>query len=74
MILISTSGPRACIGRKFATTEVVCFLSMLLRDWKVMPLLNEGESQEEWKTRVLDAKLILTLGVRDVPLTFIKRK
>ncbi|KAE9404988.1 cytochrome P450 [Gymnopus androsaceus JB14] len=67
-------GPRACIGRKFATTEVTCFLTMLLRDWKVTPKLNEGESQEEWKTRVLDAKIVLTLGVRDVPLTFVKRK
>ncbi|KAH7919052.1 cytochrome P450 [Leucogyrophana mollusca] len=32
-------GPRACIGSKFATTEAVCFLSLLLRDWRVEPLL-----------------------------------
>ncbi|KAJ3761578.1 cytochrome P450 [Lentinula raphanica] len=67
-------GPRACIGRKFATTEAVCFLSMLLRDWKVMPKLNPGESQEQWRDRVLDANLVLTLGVRDVPLIFVPRK
>jgi len=67
-------GPRACIGRKFATTEAVCFLSMLLRDWKVLPKLNEGETQEEWKDRVLDAKVVLTLGVRNVPLIFERRK
>ncbi|KAJ4473118.1 cytochrome P450 [Lentinula aciculospora] len=67
-------GPRACIGRKFATTEAVCFLSMLLRDWKVTPNLNAGESKEEWKSRVLDAKLVITLGVRDVPLIFVPRK
>ncbi|KIK52840.1 hypothetical protein GYMLUDRAFT_49679 [Collybiopsis luxurians FD-317 M1] len=67
-------GPRACIGRKFASTEAVCFLSMLLRDWKVVPKLNKGESEEEWKARVLDAKIVLTLGVRDVPVTFVKRK
>ncbi|KAJ3832287.1 cytochrome P450 [Lentinula raphanica] len=67
-------GPRACIGRKFATTEAVCFLSMLLRDWKVMPKLDPGESKEQWKSRVLDAHVGLTLGVRDVPLCFVPRK
>ncbi|KAJ3796245.1 cytochrome P450 [Lentinula aff. detonsa] len=67
-------GPRACIGRKFATTEAVCFLSMLLRDWKVMPKLNAGESEGQWRNRVLDANLVLTLGVRDVPLIFVSRK
>ncbi|KAJ3878539.1 cytochrome P450 [Lentinula edodes] len=67
-------GPRACIGRKFATTEAVCFLSMLLRDWKVIPKLNVGETEEDWRARVLDAKLVLTLGVRDVPLIFVPRK
>ncbi|KAF8830646.1 hypothetical protein HHX47_DHR2000850 [Lentinula edodes] len=67
-------GPRACIGRKFATTEAVCFLSMLLRDWKVIPKLNAGETEGEWRARVLDAKLVLTLGVRDVPLIFVPRK
>ncbi|KAL0565654.1 hypothetical protein V5O48_016370, partial [Marasmius crinis-equi] len=44
-------GPRACIGRKFATTEAICFLTMLLRDFKVEPLLERGESLDEWKGR-----------------------
>ncbi|KAF8068982.1 cytochrome P450 [Lyophyllum atratum] len=66
-------GPRACIGRKFATTEAVAFLTMLLRDWKVEPTLREGETKEEWQKRVLDARIILTLGVADVPLRFTRR-
>ncbi|KAG7095474.1 hypothetical protein E1B28_006213 [Marasmius oreades] len=66
-------GPRGCIGRKFATTEAVCFLTMLLRDYKVGPLLQPGESREQWKKRILDGKIILTLGVLDVPVTFTKR-
>ncbi|KAJ3550511.1 hypothetical protein NM688_g5063 [Phlebia brevispora] len=66
-------GPRACIGRKFAITEAVCFLTVLLRDWKVEPLLNEGESVEEWKERVLQASLIFTLSIRAVPVKFIRR-
>ncbi|KAF5368657.1 hypothetical protein D9757_010213 [Collybiopsis confluens] len=66
-------GPRACIGRKFATTEAVCFLTMLLRDWRVVPRLNVGESEEEWKARVLEAKMVMALGAQDVPVTFLKR-
>ncbi|KAL0569773.1 hypothetical protein V5O48_012184 [Marasmius crinis-equi] len=66
-------GPRGCIGRKFATTEAVCFLAMLLRDYKVEPLLQHGETKERWKKRILDGKIVLTLGVLDVPVTFTKR-
>ena len=66
-------GPRACIGRKFATTEAVCFLTMLLRDWKVEPLLNAGETVDQWKDRVLQASLIFTLSIRDVPVRFVRR-
>ncbi|KAH0580883.1 hypothetical protein H2248_012042 [Termitomyces sp. 'cryptogamus'] len=66
-------GPRTCIGRKFATTEAVAFLTVLLRDWKVEPILKDGETKEGWRKRVLDARLVLTLGVADVPLRFTKR-
>ncbi|KAF9544260.1 cytochrome P450 [Agrocybe pediades] len=66
-------GPRACLGRKFATTEAVCYLAMLLRDYTVRPILRPGESKEQWKERVLDAKVVMTLGVQDVPLRFTRR-
>ncbi|KAF9482311.1 cytochrome P450 [Pholiota conissans] len=66
-------GPRTCIGRKFATTEVVCFLTMLLRDYKVQPIMRPGETKEEWRKRVMDGKLVLTLGVKDVPVKFVRR-
>ncbi|KAG6917128.1 hypothetical protein DXG01_003794 [Tephrocybe rancida] len=66
-------GPRACIGRRFATTEAVAFLTMLLRDWKVEPTLKAGETKEDWRERVLDAHLVMTLGVADVPLRFTRR-
>ncbi|KAL0568976.1 hypothetical protein V5O48_012994 [Marasmius crinis-equi] len=67
-------GPRACIGRKFATTEAVCFLTMLLRDWKVEPLLASGESVGGWKGRVLNANLGLTLSAGEVPVRFVRRE
>jgi len=67
-------GPRTCIGRKFATTEAVSFLTMLLRDYKVEPLLKGNETEEQWKSRVLDGRQGLTLGVKEVPVTFVRRK
>ncbi|KAJ6595778.1 cytochrome P450 [Mycena vulgaris] len=67
-------GPRACIGRRFATVEATCFLALLLRDWRVMPILRDGESKEAWGARVLDAHIVITLGVGDMPLRFERRK
>ncbi|CAA7270196.1 unnamed protein product [Cyclocybe aegerita] len=49
-------GPRACIGRKFATTEAVAFLSVLLRDYRVEPIYQPGETKEQWQDRVLSAQ------------------
>jgi len=71
-------GPRACVGRKFASTEGVCFLALLLRDWRVEPLLaihanGRAETVDEWRDRVMQAKLELTLGTKDVPLRFVRR-
>ncbi|KAF7318965.1 hypothetical protein HMN09_00232500 [Mycena chlorophos] len=66
-------GPRACLGRRFASTEAVCFLSLVLRDFRVSPLLNEGETVEGWKARALDGEILMTLGLRDIPLRFERR-
>jgi cytochrome P450 len=66
-------GPRACIGRKFATVEAVCFLTLLLRDFKVEPLLRTGETKAQWQDRALDGKVGLTLGVVNVPVRFVRR-
>ncbi|EAU82330.1 hypothetical protein CC1G_06640 [Coprinopsis cinerea okayama7 len=67
-------GPRACIGRKFATVEAVSFLSLFLRDWKIEPLLNPGETVEQWKARIVDAQLFVTLGIKNVPIRLVKRE
>ncbi|KAJ7485307.1 cytochrome P450 [Mycena latifolia] len=66
-------GSRACIGRRFATVEATCFLACLLRDWKVLPILRDGESKEAWGDRVLDAHIVITLGLRDIPVKFVRR-
>ncbi|KAJ8517940.1 hypothetical protein ONZ45_g4933 [Pleurotus djamor] len=66
-------GPRMCIGRKFALTESVCWLTLLLRDWRIEPLLQAGETKDMWRARVMDARFVITLGIADVPVKLIRR-
>jgi len=67
-------GPRTCLGKKFAITESVAFLALLLRDFEVQPLLQPQETIEEWKRRVLDeASIGITLGISKAPLRFVRR-
>ncbi|TFK45542.1 cytochrome P450 [Heliocybe sulcata] len=68
-------GHRVCLGRKFTMTEGVCFLSLLLRDWKVEPILRGGETAGLWRERVLQMGMRgMLFGVRDVPIKLIKRE
>ncbi|KAF8138090.1 cytochrome P450 [Mycena galopus ATCC 62051] len=67
-------GPRACIGRKFATVETTCFLTLLLRDWQVLPILRDGGTKKAWAARVMDTHVVLLLGVADFPVRLVKRK
>ncbi|KAH8827540.1 cytochrome P450 [Flagelloscypha sp. PMI_526] len=66
-------GARACIGRKFAIIELLSFLTLLLRDWRVEPKLNQGETKEQWKARVIKGKLVMTLGIQDIPVVLYRR-
>jgi len=47
------SGPRGCVGRKFAITEAVTFLAYLLQDWRLDIKLQEGETRAEYEERVM---------------------
>lgn len=47
---------------------------MLLRDYRIVPTLRGKETTAQWQERVLDAKLGITLGVKDVPVTFVRRR
>lgn len=69
-------GPRACIGRKFAQTEALCFLSLLLRDWKLDICLGNGESRKMYEDRVMGNAAItgLAFGVGPVPVKFVRRE
>ena len=46
-------GPRACPGRKFAQVEFVAVMAILFREHRVRPALQEGESIESGKQRLL---------------------
>lgn len=58
---------------KFATTEATCFLTLLLREWKVEVVLEDGQTKEEWKTKYLTPTLLTTLTLDEVPLRLVKR-
>ncbi|KAJ7892768.1 cytochrome P450 [Mycena olivaceomarginata] len=68
-------GPRACLGRKFATVEATCFLALLLRDWQILPVLRVGETKDAWGARVMNDVLVsIALTVSDFPVKLVRRR
>ncbi|KAJ7808164.1 cytochrome P450 [Mycena olivaceomarginata] len=63
------------IGRRFAVTEGVAFLSLsnLVRDWRLQIVLNPGETKTQWRARVMKASGGLTLGVGTFPVRLTRR-
>ena len=53
--------------------EAVSFLTLILRDWKLEPLMRPGETLESWKKRVFEARLFMTLGLENTPVRFVRR-
>ncbi|KAJ7578342.1 cytochrome P450 [Mycena floridula] len=66
-------GSRTCIGRRFALTEGVSFLSHLLRDWKLHIILNPSETRTQWRQRVMKGISLMTLGVDSFPIRLTRR-
>ena len=54
-------------------TEAVCWLTMLLRDFKVEVVLNPGETREQARDRVLQAQMVMTLAVKPVSIRLVRR-
>jgi len=70
-----STGPRVCLGKKFATVEAVAFLTFVLRDWRVEPVLLPGETVLQWEMRILTPTMVVTMHFRDkVPLRFVRRQ
>ncbi|EJT98651.1 cytochrome P450 [Dacryopinax primogenitus] len=56
-------GPRVCVGKKFAQTESLATLAMLMKDYKIQPVLEAGESLAEWRRRNIDDNIQPSIGV-----------
>ncbi|KAJ3511705.1 hypothetical protein NMY22_g15567 [Coprinellus aureogranulatus] len=71
-----SSGPRACLGRRFFETEGVAILTTLLPKYKVS-ITEEPqfahETFEDRKERVLKAKAFVTSAPVRLPITFTRR-
>lgn len=48
-----SGGARDCVGRKFSQVEFVAVIASLFRDWRVAPVLADGETPETSRKRVL---------------------
>ncbi|KAJ7671599.1 cytochrome P450, partial [Mycena polygramma] len=74
-IIMFGTGPRACVGRRFAQTEAVCFLAHFLRDWKVETVLQDGETKEAGFERVMAGASMFgtAFGLGEVPVKIIAR-
>jgi len=67
-------GPRTCLGHKFAKVEAVAFLTLVLREWRVEVTLEEGETREAWRKRVLDPTFNTTMKFgQPVPIKLVRR-
>jgi len=73
-ITVFSFGPRTCIGRKFAVVEAVCFLTLLVRDWIIEPIMNPGETDEQWRERVMQVDMGFTLAVKSLPVRLRRRQ
>ncbi|KAK0706119.1 cytochrome P450 [Lasiosphaeria miniovina] len=69
-------GPRVCPGQKMAQVEVAAVLSTFLRTCSVLPALEEGETLEQARKRLLgvleDSQPTITLRPRDKKAIYLK--
>ncbi|KZT55783.1 cytochrome P450, partial [Calocera cornea HHB12733] len=73
-LLTFSYGPRVCIGRKFALVESAAVLALLLRDFKVEPVLKEGQTVEEWHSAWAEnVELTVGFGHKHFPLKMTRR-
>ncbi|KAG9046162.1 hypothetical protein FS837_004957 [Tulasnella sp. UAMH 9824] len=73
-----SSGPRACIGRRFAEVEAIAIISLIIKRYKIsvdesrFPTVV-GETPLERRERLLASTNMLSLTPGSVPLTFTRR-
>lgn len=54
--------------------EATILLTLLIRDWRIVPLLEGDETFEQWKGKVFDVTLLILLGIKNVPIKLVRRK
>jgi cytochrome P450 len=77
-----SEGTRDCPGRKFSQVEFVATIASIFRDWRVNPVVFEGETIEGARKRVLDliekesamVLLIQMVHPEKAPLVWSKRE
>jgi hypothetical protein len=42
--------------------------------WRIEPILDEGETPQGWRRRVMVADVMMSLGVGKVPVRLVARK
>ncbi|KZT55763.1 cytochrome P450 [Calocera cornea HHB12733] len=47
-LLAFSYGSRVCIGRRFTMVETTAVIALLIRDYKMEPVLQEGQTVEQW--------------------------
>jgi len=68
-------GPRVCVGRKFALVESVAVLTLMLRDYKIEPILKPGETLQQWRSGwENNVEAFVGFGHKGFPLQFSRRK
>ncbi|GJJ14081.1 hypothetical protein Clacol_008338 [Clathrus columnatus] len=74
-VLTFSTGPRACIGRKFALTESLNLLAHFLHEWKLDVVLNPAETREAYERRVMDdaGPDVTAFSVGKIPLKLTRR-
>jgi len=76
-LLSFSSGPRGCIGRRFAEIEAIAVISILVSQFK-FAIKEEpqfaAETFEQRKARILSSRYVMTETPLRVPLVFNRRK
>lgn len=57
-----SAGQRACIGKKFAEVEMVCFLAHFIHRFRVSAIpAFDGETKDQMEKRLISAKEEVTI-------------
>jgi cytochrome P450 len=68
-----SSGVRVCIGKRMAEVEMVAVISILCKEFRMLPVPKEGESREQLKARMMKGSEELNLQPPKFDLKLEKR-